>query len=163
MGKPNSKKDIAERREKILSLLSKGYSQGDICKELNVTRQTISKDMKWINESTQRGLFGLAKETLSTMFFSCIESNNQLQKECWKIYRNDENNPEITQWHRMKALSLLRRINESKFNMFTNGPAFMEIHRLQEEITRIKDKTFDQNGNFVRPLTDKELDDLDKP
>jgi len=163
MGKPNSKKVIAERREKILSLLAKGYSQMDICKELDLTRQTISKNMKWINESTQKGLFGLAKETLSTMFFNCIDGINQVQRECWRIYRNEDNNPEINQWHKMKALSLLRKCNESKFNMYTNGPAFMELHRLENEVKKMEDDLLDKDGKLIRKVTDNELDDLDKP
>jgi DNA-binding NarL/FixJ family response regulator len=69
VGKPNSAKHIEERREKILLLLSKGYSQMEIARELNITRQTISRDMTYINETTKRELFGLAKETLSTIYF----------------------------------------------------------------------------------------------
>jgi transposase-like protein len=80
MGKPNSKQVIAERREKIMDYMSKGYSQGAICKELGVTRQTISSDMRWVNQSMQKGLFGLAKGTLSTGFFSCIEGANAAKK-----------------------------------------------------------------------------------
>lgn len=40
--RPHTKKVIRERREQILLLMSRGYSQGDISRELNVTRQTIS-------------------------------------------------------------------------------------------------------------------------
>lgn len=94
-GKANSKKVIAERREKILSLMVKGYSQMDMCKELGVTRQTISKDMKWIMKALKKDYSGL-----STMFFSCMDGMNQVQRECWKIYRNEDNNPEIQQWAR---------------------------------------------------------------
>ena len=71
--RPHAKKAIRERREQILLLMSRGYSQGDISKELNVTRQTISSDMRYINEITNKGLFGLAKETLTTMYFNCIQ------------------------------------------------------------------------------------------
>jgi transcriptional regulator with XRE-family HTH domain len=71
MGKANNKRDIRERREKILLLLSRGYSQSDICEELGITRQNMSKDMKFknlkelwtgplmipfIDEITQKGL-----------------------------------------------------------------------------------------------------------
>lgn len=36
-----------------------------------------------------------------------------------------------------------------------------KIHRLQEEVQRLKDNTFDADGKLI--LTQKELDDLDKP
>lgn len=65
----------------------------DMCKELGVTRQTISKDMKWIMKALKKDYSGL-----STMFFSCMDGMNQVQRECWKIYRNEDNNPEIQQW-----------------------------------------------------------------
>jgi hypothetical protein len=39
----------------------------------------------------------------------------------------------------------------------------MEIQKLQSEIQYIKEKTFDEKGNLIRHLTDKELEDLDKP
>ena len=63
----------------------------------------------------------------------------------------------------MRALDLLRKTNETKFNMFTNVPGFMELERLRNEIKYIKEKTFDDKGHFVRELTDEELDALDKP
>jgi hypothetical protein len=47
--------------------------------------------------------------------------------------------------------------------MFQNVPAFMEIERLRKEIKYIKEKTFDERGRFIRPLTNEELDALDKP
>jgi IS30 family transposase len=97
MGKANSKKHIEERREKILLLMSRGYSQLEITKELNITRQTMSSDMRFINQSTKKGLFGLAKETLSTMYYNCVQNINEVQKECCHIYRNEDINPEIHQ------------------------------------------------------------------
>jgi transcriptional regulator len=163
MGKPNSKKRIEERREQILLLLSRGYSQSDICRELDITRMTMSRDMKFINETSKRGLFGLAKETLSTMYFDCVRGINEVQKECWRIYRNNDNNREIQQWHRMAALKLIRKCNDTKFEMFQTAPALMEIQRLQNEVNQIKDNTFDKDGKLIRPLSDKELEDLDKP
>ena len=125
---------------------------------------TMSRDLKAINESTKKGLFGLAKnETLSTYFYNCVQSINDVQKECWKIFRNEDNNREITHYHRMKALDLLRKTNETKFNMFTNVPGFMELERLRIEIRDIKEMTFDSRGHFVRPLTDDEIDELHEP
>lgn len=158
------KAEIEERRENILNLQSMGYSQYAIIEKLGITKMTMSRDMRAINEATKKGLFGLAKnETLSTYFYNCLQGVNDVQKECWKIYRNDDNNPEITQFHRMKALEILRKSALTKFDMFTNVPAFMELEKLRTEITYIKEKTFDNKGHFVRPLTDEELDNLNRP
>ena len=158
------KAEIEERRENILNLQSMGYSQYAIIQKLGITRMTMSRDMKAINESTKKNLFGLAKnETLSTFFFNCIQGVNDVQKELWKIFRNEHNDPEITHFIRMKALDLLRKTNETKFEMFTNVPGFMELEKLRNEVKNMKEKTFDEKGNLIRPLSDKELDQLDKP
>jgi hypothetical protein len=158
------KQEIEERREKILNLQSMGYSQYAIIEKLGITRMTMSRDLKAINESTKKGLFGLAKnETLSTYFYNCVQGINDVQKECWKIYRNENNDPEINHYHRMRALDLLRKSAETKFNMFHSVPGFMELEKLRKEITDIKDKTFDEKGHFIRHLTDEELDNIGKP
>ena len=158
------KAQIEERRENILNLQSMGYSQYAIIQKLGITKMTMSRDMKAINESTKKNLFGLAKnETLSTFFFNCVQGINDVQKELWKIYKNEHKDPEITHYIQMKALDLLRKTNETKFNMFVNVPGFMELDKLRTEINDIKAKTFDEKGHFIRPLTDDELEDLHKP
>ncbi len=136
--KPSSKKVIRERREQILLLMVRGCSQGDISRELNVTRQTISSDMRAINEITNKGLFGLAKETLSTMYFNCIQGIEEVQKEGWKIYNNENKDPTISHWHRIAALKISMDASEKKFAMFATGPAMMHMERLENEVTGLK-------------------------
>jgi hypothetical protein len=90
-------------------------------KELNVSRQTISHDMRAINKMTNKGLFGLAKETLTTMYFSCLNGIEQVQREAWKVYNDKDNYPSI----KIAALRLLKDASESKYNMFTGAPTIM--------------------------------------
>ena len=80
-----------------------------------------------------------------------------------EISRNENNDPEITHHIQMRALDLLRKTNETKANMLTNVPGFMELEKLRTEVQNMKEKTFDEKGNLIRPLSDKELDELDKP
>ena len=47
--------------------------------------------------------------------------------------------------------------------MFMEVPGFMESEKLRKEIGYIKEKTFDDKGHFIRPLTNEELEDIDKP
>jgi hypothetical protein len=77
----------------------------------------------------------LAKATLSTMYFNCVQGLNKIQKECWHICHNKDNDPTINQWHKIAALKLAAEINDKKFGIFTSGPAFMNIGRL-ERLTR---------------------------
>ena len=95
-------------------------------------------DLKEINQWTKKGLYDLAKQPLPTMYYSCIIGINEAEKEAWKLYKNEDNNPEINYWHKVPALRLLVDINKSKFRMFGDGPAFMEVNRLTGELERIK-------------------------
>src|SRR5215211_791746 len=149
--KPHTAKQIRERREKVLLLMAKGYNQSDIAKELHTTRNTVMRDLKEINEWTKKGLYDLAKQTLPTMYYSCIIEINEAEKEAWKIYRNPDNDPEINQWHRIAALRVLIDINKSKFKMFQDGPAFMEIKRLEGEMERLKQEVDKGNSYVFRP------------
>lgn len=108
--------------------MSKGYNQSDIAQELRTIRNTVMRDLKEIAQGTKRGLYDLAKQTLPTMYYSCIIGINEAEKEAWKIYRSTD--PEINNWHRIAALKVLIDINRTKFKMFQDGPAFMEINRL---------------------------------
>jgi DNA-binding CsgD family transcriptional regulator len=56
MGKPNTQRQIRERREKIMRLLGRGYHQMDIAGKLGITRMTLNRDMHNINEMTSKGL-----------------------------------------------------------------------------------------------------------
>lgn len=156
--KPHSTKEIRQRREKVLILMAKGFNQSDIAAELNTTRHTIMRDLKEINQWTKKGLYDLAKQTLPTMYHSCIIGMNEAEKEAWKIYHNTENDTSINNWHKISALRLLIDINKSKFRMFQDGPAFMEINRLQSELERIKkDVSKDNNFKpFVKPTNYEE-------
>jgi DNA-binding CsgD family transcriptional regulator len=157
MGKPNSARKL-ERREKILVLMSRGMNQINIAKELGVARNTIIRDMKHVNEMTKHGLYDLARSTLSTMYFNCLQGMDECLNECWRIYRKEDNDPETNKWHRIAALRLISVINEKKFNIFSNGPAYMQIDNANTEIGKLKKDLIDdmnrERGIFKKPLTD---------
>jgi transcriptional regulator len=146
--RPHNKKVIRERREQILLLMSRGYSQGDIARELNITRQTISSDMRYINEITNKGLFGLAKETLTTMYFNCMQGVDEVRKEAWRVYRNEDNDPSISNWHRIASLKICIHASETKFTMIGAGPTMMNMERLKNEIAELKNNLL--NGKEPR-------------
>src|SRR5215204_3442348 len=112
---------------------------------------------------TNKGLFGLAKETLSTMYFSCIQGVEQVQKEAWKIYKNENNDPTITNRHKIAALKLCRDASESKFTMFANAPAMMKIERMESEVIELKNSVLeDKEPKGFRKLpfhsSDRDID-----
>jgi hypothetical protein len=171
MGKA-SHKEIMEGREKIMILLRRGYNQTDLARELGVKRLTIIRDMHYINEMTNKGLFDMAKNTFATMYMNCVEGCNEILWECWKIYRNLENDPRITQWHKIAALRLAHEVQNRKFSMFQNGPATMQLGKLHEQVEELRRFALeDRTDTFAKrsdslhssPYHDFKVRDLDKP
>ena len=149
-------------------LLAKGYNHGDIVEELGISRMTINRDMHYINEMTNRGLFEVARASFATMYFNCVDGLNEIMKECWKIYHNQENNPEIKQWHKIAALKLEADIQEKKFRMFQEGPAVMDLNRMRDQLNELRKIALeDSNTVTTRYLPsqhkDVNLDGLGKP
>ena len=126
--------------------MSKGFNQSDIAKELHTTRNTIMRDIKEINQWTRKGLYDMAKQSLSTMLYSCLIGLNEVGKEAWKIYRSNGND-------KVHALRLLVDICKSKFTMYESGPAVMELNRITGELQRIKKDLEDDNNNKYLPHT----------
>lgn len=116
--------------------MSKGFNQSDIAKELHTTRNTIMRDTNEINEWTRKGLYDLAKQSLSTMLYSCLIGLNEVEKEAWKLYKNDDNDKNTNRWHKVYALRLLIDLCKSKFSMFESGPALLEVNRLNSVLHR---------------------------
>jgi hypothetical protein len=128
-------------------------NQINIAKELGTTRMTIMRDMHYINEMSRHGLYDMAK-TSATLYFNCIHGLDECLSVCWNIY-NNEDNSRITMWHRIAALRLAANINAKKFELFTSGPAILEVDKLSEEVDTLE-KNFDE-GNLRQKLRDKEL------
>ena len=74
-----------------------------------MTRHTVMHDLKHINVMTKHGLYDLAKQTLPTMYYNCLIGQNELAKECWKIYKTNvqrKKNPSVNNWHKISRSSL---------------------------------------------------------
>jgi DeoR/GlpR family transcriptional regulator of sugar metabolism len=88
----NTPKQIRERREKIMKLMSHGYYLvGDIAEELKISRRTVNSDMKYIDEMNNKQFYELAKSTTPPKVYAdYINDLDKMIKEGWKIY-NDPN------------------------------------------------------------------------
>ena len=144
----------------------------DVARELGISRMTLNRDMHYINEMNNRGLFEMAKKSFATMYLNCVEGLNEILKECWKIYKNEENDQRINQWHKIAALRLANDVQKDKFSMFQNGPATMHIGKLHEQVEELRRFTLEDGGGvFIKrndspslsPYKDFDVRDLDKP
>jgi transcriptional antiterminator len=110
--RPHNAKQIRERREKVLILMSKGMNQSDIAKELHTTRRTVLRDLKELNQWTKKGLFTLAKQSMATTLFTSITGQDEIEKGVWNII-NEKDEKKVNTWHRLHAYRLLKDVHES--------------------------------------------------
>ncbi len=137
---PHNRITIKERRENILTLLTKGLKGYEIAKELGVDPSTVSRDIQYLIAQSQNYLNSLAKETLPFMYQTSIEGIKNVLKECWSIYTIDSNNndKDITWFHRISALKLAKECNEALFKFTAEGPSVMYVKLLEERLEKIE-------------------------
>lgn len=138
-----TRKEIEERRQAVMDMLDRGANQLQIARQLKLNRHTIAKDMKAINRKANDLTNEMARETINAMFQSCIRTQNSLMLECWQIYSRNNDNIRDTTKHvtmniRMRAIELLDRIVNNKMTTICNGPAMMELNRLNSEVASLK-------------------------
>ena len=112
---------VLERREKILTLLSKGSNQREIAEELQVHESIVSKDVKALEEETQTFIEDLAKKTFGFKYMQSLTGINQIVKEAW------------TQWNTKREsryLSILLDAYCKQIELLGDGPAVYAIQRV---------------------------------
>ena len=100
MGINHNRLVIQERRQKIWSLISRGFKGYEIAKMLNVDPGTVSRDVAFLTAKSSNYLNDLARSTLPFMYQTSIEGIRSVMKECWGIYASTD---ESLNWsHRLQ-------------------------------------------------------------
>ena len=116
-------KQIRERREKISHLLVCGYNQGDIMRQLGITRRIYNMDLKNIHEKWTKEFYEIAKANPITVCSEHVNELDKIRKECWKMYNdNDKNVDASAKLLALKTISELNHeISDVKLSMFQDS------------------------------------------
>lgn len=131
---------VLERREQVLTLLSKGYSQREVADELHVHESIISRDLKALEEQTQNFVTELARKTFGLKFYQSYSGINQVIKQSW-IQFDKTKNP--------RFLSLLLNAYARQIELITNGPLVHEVQALGEEYKTLKQRIIESNAGSL--------------
>lgn len=134
----SDRKRIAERREKVMVLLTKGFKGYQIAKELQVDPSTICRDVHYLSKESNENLKSLVKDTLPFMYTTSIEGLRNVQLEAWKVYENDGNDTSLTWSNRLKGLEIVKDCHESLFKMVAEGPLLVYLKELEERLDKIE-------------------------
>src|SRR5205823_3441091 len=112
----STKMQVEWRRAKVLELLSKGDSQSDIAKTLQVDLSIISRDVYFLRQQAKQNSKKYVDERLPEEYEKCLVGLNAITKEAWNTAQNTEDKRE-----KIQALSLAKECYSTKLDLLTNA------------------------------------------
>ncbi len=103
------------RRTKVLEL-SKGDSQSDIAKTLQVDLPIISRDVYFLRQQAKDNIKRYIDERLPEEYERCLVGLNAITKEAWNTAQQTEDKRE-----KIQALSLAKECYSMKMDLLTNA------------------------------------------
>ena len=104
------------RRSEVLELLSKGNSQSEIAKTLQVDLSIISRDVYFLRQQAKDNIKRYIDERLPEEYEKCLVELNAITKEAWNAAQNTEDKRE-----KIQALSLAKECYSMKLELLTNA------------------------------------------
>jgi hypothetical protein len=90
----STKMQVEWRRNKVLELLSKGDSQLDIAKTLQVDLSVVSRDVYFLRQQAKSNIKRYIHERLPEEYEKCLVGLNAITKEAWNTANQTEDKRE---------------------------------------------------------------------
>ena len=104
------------RRAKVLELLSKGDSQSEIAKTLQVDLSIISRDLYFLRQQAKENIKRYIDERLPEKYEKCLVGLNAITKEAWNTTQQTEDKREKIQTTKYELACKAIRMN-NYFNL----------------------------------------------
>ena len=130
------------RRNKVLELLSKGDSQSDIAKTLQVDLSIISRDVYFLRQQAKSNIKRYIDERLPEEYEKCLVGLNAITKEAWNTSQNTEDKRE-----KIQALSLAKDCYSMKLDLLTNATVVDDAIRFVSDRSKDKEKMEASNSH----------------
>jgi transposase len=147
----NGKRQAEWRRNQVLELSSKGLSQSDIAKILQISISTISRDLYLLREQAKDNIKKYIDERLPAEYEKCLVGLNSILKEAWITAAKAEDKRE-----KLQALSLAKECYSMKLELLTNATVVDDAIRFVSERSSNNKKLVIQPGEG----TEKDKEEL---
>jgi hypothetical protein len=144
--------NIELRRGKVLELLSKGHSQIDIAKTLNVSPGLISIDIQFLKEQARENLRTHLQEKLPFEHARAMTGINDLLKKANDILDNTKD-PKL----QLQTINVLANLYAGILTMASDGNIIQQAMEKVELLEDIKRGKF-ENSEEPGPATDEDAD-----
>jgi len=133
---------LEERRRQVASMLAQSMTEQEIADRLGVDRTTISRDVKMLKQISQQFVYDLAHSDLAYYYKQCLNGIEEAKRKAWSIfYRlNQQSDKQGAIKDSLLALKLTVDCNEAQFSLFKEGPAILQIKKLEERLMHIESR-----------------------
>ena len=146
------------RRAKVLELLSKGDSQSEIAKTLQVDLSIISRDVYFLRQQAKSNIKWYIDEILPEEYEKSLVGINSILKEAWNTAQQTEDKRE-----KIRALSLAKECYSIKLELLTNATVVDDAIRFVSSKTKADLKSLSEDKEESNePDYDKDEDQLEE-
>lgn len=140
---------IEWRRSQVLELSSKGYSQSDIAKKLQLDKSIVSRDISHLRIQARENIKSYINERLPEEYEKCLVGITSIMKEAWNTSQETQDNRE-----RIQALSLAKDCYSMKLDLLTNATVVDDVIKFIEtekrnDIQRPEEKAANPENNII--------------
>ena len=151
----STKMQVEWRREQIFELSSKGQSQIEIGRTLQISESTISRDLNCLRTQSRHNIKRYVDETLLEEYEKCLVGLNAITKEAWTTAHNAEDKRE-----KIQALSLAKECYSIKLDLLTNATVVDDAIRFVSQES--KDSLGSSDNNDEGDKEESEEPDYDE-
>ena len=128
------------RRSKVIELRSRGLSQTEIARELQVSEASISLDIQYLREQAKGSIREYVTEHLPEQYQVCLSALDTILKHAFEILETSDDNRE-----KLQAMELFKDTHLVKLELLSNATtidsALNYIRNKQQQKRLILDST----------------------
>src|ERR671933_185293 len=145
----STKMQVEWRRAKVLEMLSKGDSQSDIAKTLQVDLSVISRDVYFLRQQAKHNIKRYIDERLPKEYEKCRVGLNAITREAWDTAQNTEDKRE-----KIQSLSLVKECYSMKLDLLTNATVVDDAIRFVSQKSKEKLKPSTESDKEESNMSD---------
>jgi predicted transcriptional regulator len=139
MQEMSTKTQVDWRRRQVFELSSKGQSQVEIAKTLQISESTISRDLEYLKQQSKQNIRKYIDERLPEEYEKCLVGLTAILREAWNTSQQTEDRRE-----KIQALSLAKECYSMKLDLLTNATVVDDAIRFVSDSEKSKDKGREQ-------------------
>ena len=106
------KSQIAWRRNKVRELLTRGYTQYEISRELHMSQSTVSRDINYLEKDLEKSKRDYGHRLFST-YESTLSGYDEIIKKLWSIIDSKRTDDK----EKIKSINLLGQYYQNRMNL----------------------------------------------